>query len=195
MRFESSSRSSLAPGLFLRTRSGSYFERDINMHKWKLALAVLAIALFAAWYAFRPERLILNNRANEGFPAGEDPSSAQVLESGAFYAVVHPTAGTATVYRLGNGDRILRFTNFSTSNGPNVHVYLVAADDVKDSARVKSAASIDLGTIKGNIGDQNYALGTDLDLSKYRTVSIWCKRFAVNFGAAPLRPDHAMLQN
>jgi hypothetical protein len=137
----------------------------------------------------------VNHRVNEGFPAGEDPSSAQVLESGTFYAVVHPTAGTATIYRLRNGDRILRFTNFSTSNGPNVHVYLVAADDAKDSATVKSATSIDLGTIKGNIGDQNYALGTDLDLSKYRTVSIWCKRFAVNFGAAPLRADHAMLQN
>jgi Electron transfer DM13 len=126
------------------------------------------------------------------FPAGEDPSSAQVLESGTFYAVVHPTAGTATIYGLENGDRILRFTNFSTSNGPNVHVYRVDADDAKDSATVKSAASIDLGTIKGNIGDQNYALGTDLDLSKYRTVSIWCKRFAVNFGAAPLRADHAI---
>jgi hypothetical protein len=195
MRFESSSHPSPSPGLSWRTRSGSYFEGDINMQKWKLALAVLAIALFAAWYAFRPERLVVNHRVNEGFPAGGDPSSAQVLESGTFYGVVHPTAGTATIYRLGNGDRILRFTNFSTSNGPNVHVYLVAADDAKDSAIVKSAASIDLGTIKGNIGDQNYALGTDLDLSKYRTVSIWCKRFAVNFGAAPLRADHAMLQN
>jgi hypothetical protein len=61
------------------------------MHKWKLALAVLAIALFAAWYAFRPERLVVNRRLNEGFPAGGAPSSAQVLESGTFYAVVHPT--------------------------------------------------------------------------------------------------------
>jgi Electron transfer DM13 len=167
----------------------------MNMHKWKPALAVLAIALFAVWYAFRPERLVVNHQVNEGFPAGEDHSSAQVLESGTFYGVAHPTAGTATIYRLGNGDRILRFTNFRTSNGPNVHVYLVAADDAKDSATVKSAASIDLGAIKGNIGDQNYALGTDLDLSKYRTVSIWCKRFAVNFGAAPLRTDHTALQN
>src|SRR6201987_5565222 len=162
------------------------------MHKWKLALAVLAIALFAAWYAFRPERLVLNHRVNEGFPAGEDPSSAQVLESGTFYAVVHPTAGTATIYRLGNGGRILRFTNFSTSNGPNVHVYLVAADDAKDSATVMSATFIDLGPIKGNIGNQNYVLGTDVDLSKYHAVSIWCKRFSVNFGAASLKPDQVV---
>lgn len=103
------------------------------MHKWKIALAVLAIALFAAWYAFRPERLVVDHLVNEGFPVVQDGSSPQVIESGTFYGAVHPTAGTATIYRLRDGDRILRFTNFRTSNGPDVHVYLVAADDAKDS--------------------------------------------------------------
>ncbi len=165
------------------------------MYKWKLALPVLAIALFAAWYAFRPERLVVNHRVDEGFPAAQGGSSPQVIDSGTFYGVVHPTTGTATIYRLGDGDRILRFTKFRTSNGPDVHVYLVAADDAKDNATVKRADFVDLGPIKGNVGDQNYALGSDLDLSKYRTVSIWCKKFSVNFGAAPLRSDRAMLQN
>jgi hypothetical protein len=155
------------------------------MSKWKLILPI-AIALFAAWYVFRPERLMVNRQVNEDFPPAE-ASSSQVLESGTFSGVMHPTGGIATIYRLADGDRILRFTNFKTSNGPDVHVYLVAVDDAKDSATVKGADFIDLGEIKGNIGDQNYALGHDLDLSKYRTVSIWCKRFAVNFGAAPLK--------
>lgn len=168
---------------------------DIKMHKWKLALPVLAIVLFAAWYAFRPERLFINHRVNESFPAGEDAVSAQVVESGTFYGVMHPSTGTATIYRLADGDRILRFTNFRTSNGPDVHVYLVAANDAKDSATVKRADVIDMGIIKGNIGDQNYALSADLDLSKYRTISIWCKRFAVNFGAAPLRAGPVISQN
>jgi hypothetical protein len=170
-------------------------QRDIKMPKWKLALPVLAIVLFAAWYAFRPERLFINHRVNESFPAGEAAASAQVVASGAFSGVLHATVGTAIVYRLGDGHRILRFTNFRTSNGPDVHVYLVAANDAKDSATVKRADVIDMGIIKGNIGDQNYALSADLDLSKYRTISIWCKRFAVNFGAAPLRADPVISQN
>lgn len=172
----------------------AYFQGDIKTKKWKLVLPVLAIALFAAWYAFRPERIIINHRVNEAFPASAEASSAQVVNSGTFYGVMHPTTGTATIYRLTDGNRMLRFTNFKTSNGPDVHVYLVAADDAKDSATVKRADFIDLGTIKGNIGDQNYALRHGLDLSKYRTVSIWCKRFAVNFGAAPLTPDHTVSQ-
>ena len=166
-----------------------------KMNKWKLALPILAIVLFAAWYTFRPDRLITNQRINEPFPAADQASSAEAVESGMFSGVMHPTAGTATVYRFENGDRILRFTNFTTSNGPDVHVYLVAAVDAKDSATVEHADFIDLGRIKGNIGDQNYTLGRDLDLSKYQTVSIWCKRFAVNFGAAPLKTGKATSQN
>ena len=84
---------------------------------------------------------------------------------------------------------MLRFTDFKTSNGPDVHVYLFAADDARDSESVKRAAFVDLGSIKGNIGDQNYTLGSDADLSKYRVVSVWCKRFSVNFGTAALSKD------
>jgi hypothetical protein len=164
------------------------------MKKWKIAIPVLAIALFITWYAFRPERLAVNVRVNEGFPSIHGVSSAEIMESGTFYGVMHPATGTATIYRLADGDRILRFTNFRTSNGPDVHVYLVAADDARDNASVLHAGFIDLGTIKGNIGDQNYALGADVDLSKYRAVSVWCKRFNINFGVAPLRPDHMVSQ-
>jgi hypothetical protein len=71
----------------------------------------------------------------------------------------------------------------------------VAADDAKDSETVQHAGFIDLGPIKGNIGDQNYALGSAVDLSKYRAISIWCQRFSVNFGVAPLKTDHVVPQN
>ena len=162
------------------------------MKKWKLVIPIAAVAAFLAWYAFRPERLVVNRSVNEAMPAAQGSSSPQPLVSGQFYSILHPTAGTATIYRMGDGSRVLRFTGFSTSNGPDVHVYMVAADDAKDSASVLRAGFIDLGTIKGNMGDQNYPLNPDVDLSKYRAVSVWCKRFSVNFGAAPLMPDRAM---
>jgi len=159
------------------------------MKTWtKITIPVVGIAVLVAWYAFRPERLVVNRHVDEAMPTAPGGSSAQPLESGRFYSILHPTEGTATIYQLGDGTRVLRFTRFSTSNGPDVHVYMVAADDAKDAAAVEKAGYVDLGVIKGNIGDQNYALGSSLDLSKYRAVSIWCKRFSVNFGAAALRP-------
>jgi len=159
------------------------------MKKWtKIAIPIVALLVVVAWYAFRPERLVVNRQVNEAMPAVPGSVSAQPLESGHFYSILHPTEGTATIYQLGDGTRVLRFTSFNTSNGPDVHVYMVAADDAKDVATVQRAGFVDLGVIKGNIGDQNYKLASDLDLSKYRAVSIWCKRFSVNFGAAALRP-------
>src|SRR6516165_765337 len=162
------------------------------MKKWtKIAIPVAALLVTVAWYAFRPERLVVNRKVDEAMPTAPGGVSAQPLESGHFYSILHPTEGTATIYQLGDGTRVLRFTNFNTSNGPDVHVYMVAADDAKDVATVQQAGFIDLGVIKGNVGDQNYKLAADFDVSKYRAVSIWCKRFSVNFGAAALRPTEA----
>ena len=165
------------------------------MKKWKIAIPALVVALLIGWYAFRPERLFLNQRVNEGLPTAQAAMPEKTLASGMFHAVMHDTNGTATVYQLGDGNRVLRFTNFKTSNGPDVHVYLVAADDAKDSNSVKQAGFVDLGSVKGNIGDQNYTLASDVDLAKYRAVAVWCKRFSVNFGTAPLASsDHMMSQ-
>ena len=162
------------------------------MKTWtKVAIPIVAVAVLAAWYEFRPERLVVNRHVDEAMPNALGVSSAQPLESGRFYSILHPTEGTATIYQMGDGTRVLRLTSFSTSNGPDVHVYMVAADDAKDVATVQRAGFIDLGVLKGNIGDQNYTLANDLDLAKYRAVSIWCKRFSVNFGAAALKPTES----
>jgi hypothetical protein len=67
----------------------------------------------------------------------------------------------------------------------NIRAMVVALLKSLTKARLRRT---DLGVIKGNIGDQNYKLDNDLDLAKYRAVSIWCKRFSVNFGAAALKP-------
>jgi hypothetical protein len=70
--------------------------------------------------------------------------------------------------------------------GTDVQVYLVATTDATDNETVTKAGFRHLGALKGNVGDQNYEVPADLDLSKYQAVTIWCRRFGVNFGTAPL---------
>ncbi|HZA98870.1 MAG TPA: DM13 domain-containing protein, partial [Gemmatimonadales bacterium] len=70
----------------------------------------------------------------------------------------------------------------------DVRVYLVAAADARDDGTVKKAGFVELGKLKGTDGAQNYDVPADLDLNKYRAVTIWCRRFSVNFGTAPLTP-------
>jgi len=164
--------------------------------KLAVVLVVLLVIAAGAWYAFRPERLFINQKVNEQFPTVSAANNATTkISSGQFHAGAHETKGTATIFKLGDGKRTLRLTNFETSNGPDVHVYLVAANDAKDSDTVKSAGFVELGSLKGNIGDQNYDVPVSVDLDKYRAVTIWCARFNVNFGTAPLMSDSMQSMN
>src|SRR5262249_52028799 len=151
----------------------------------KVAIVVALVVIVAGWYLVRPERVFVNRTVDEALPSGV---TGQPLESGGVFSIFHPTPGAATLLPIADGTHVLRLTSFHTSNGPDVHVYMVAADDAQDVETVERAGFIDLGVLKGNIGDQNYTLGSNVDLTKYRAVSIWCKRFSVNFGAAALRP-------
>jgi electron transfer DM13 len=160
----------------------------------KVLVGILLVGLVAAWAAFRPERLWINKTVNETLESSVQGATAttaaaaepQALAAGSFHKGAHETMGAATIYRLASGKRVLRLTNFTTSNGPEVHVYLVKAQDAMDNDTVKNAGFLDLGSLKGNVGDQNYDLPDDEDLETYRAVTIWCRRFGVNFGTAPL---------
>ena len=115
-------------------------------------------------------------------PAGTQPAAAETVTeySGTFEPGAHPTTGTAVVLGNGTGQRFLRFEDFETDNGPDLNVYLVnsSTGDVSDF--------IDLGDLKGNIGEQNYEIPTAVDLGVYDEVVIWCVRFGVGFGDALL---------
>jgi len=113
---------------------------------------------------------------------------AKTLFTGKFHGKVHATSGRATVYQEADGKLVLRLTNFKTSNGPDVHVILVTTKDAMDDANFlkDNTDKVELGKLKGNEGDQNYEIPAGTDLTKFRTVSVYCERFNANFGAAPL---------
>jgi hypothetical protein len=171
--------------------TGTTSAMKMSRKKW-IVITAGAILLFAGWLLFRPELLFVDKSVSESLPltsaAGAVPSSGpMLLTRGVFHGVAHETKGEASVFQLADGKRVVRLTNFETSNGPDVHVFLVAAADATDSDMVKQAGYVDLGSLKGNVGDQNYNVPADVDLSKYRAVTIWCNRFGVNFGTAPLK--------
>ncbi|MFN2565662.1 MAG: DM13 domain-containing protein [Gemmatimonadaceae bacterium] len=164
----------------------------------KILIGAGAVVLAAGWYAFRPERLWIDKVVSESFDttavalsgsadgAVATSTMPTMVSMGRFHGVAHDGRGLATIYRTADGKRTLRLTQFETSNGPELHLYLVAADDAKDDATVKRAGFVSLGPLKGNKGDQNYEIPEDVDLSKYRAVTVWCRRFGVNFTTAPL---------
>lgn len=160
------------------------------MSKRNIIFGVGIIGLAVAWYALRPELLFVDKTVSEEFPGGHQlasiESSPMLITQGNFKSLAHETKGLASIYKLPDGNRTLRLTKFETSNGPDVHVYLTAAQVEKGNDAVKRSGFIDLGSLKGNKGDQNYDIPANVDLGKYKTVSVWCARFGVNFASASL---------
>ena len=158
--------------------------------------AVLVFAALAAAFAFQGSLLAQDSMKqdktqNDGMKQDKmgdkmmHEGMAKGLFTGKFHGKVHKTEGRATVYQEADGKLVLRLTGFKTSNGPDVHVILVAA--YEDTNSLKSDTErVELGKMKGNEGDQNYDIPAGTDLTKFQTVSIYCERFNANFGAAPL---------
>jgi len=155
-----------------------------------LALAALAAAfsLQPSVYAQEPMKQDSMKQDKMQDDKMMHEGKAKTLVTGKFHGKVHKTEGRATIYQESDGKLVLRLTNFKTSNGPDVHVILVATADAMDDANFlkDNTEKLELGKLKGNEGDQNYEIPAGTDLTKFRTVSIYCERFNANFGAAPL---------
>ena len=166
---------------------------------------VLGLALFVFGIVyFEPHKLFVDDRVDEAFPsaaAGEAPSETTpaasvttpaspagpaVLSSGRFRPLEHDVEGRALVLETPEGDRFLRFEDLNLSNGPDLKVYLSVLGPDRGWYDYDDDEYVSLGDLKGNIGDQNYALAGGLDLSRYRSVVIWCERFSVGFAVAPI---------
>lgn len=94
----------------------------------------------------------------------------------------HTGEGSATVYRLADGTHVVRFENFRVRNGPDLRVILtpIGRDDVL------ADGYIELGELKGNIGNQNYFFPEGTDPDDYAAVIIFCWPFRVVFAEAVL---------
>jgi len=158
----------------------------LSHRKWILAAIGLPI-LVSAWWAFRPEKLWINQKVNDPAPfvSSTDP---QPLYTGRLEGKAHQTSGRATIYRTSDGGQTLRLTDFTTSNGPDVHVVLVQADDANLTKEIVTDQldRVELGQLKGNQGDQNYDLPAFIDLQKYNAAVIYCEWFHAIFGVARL---------
>lgn len=172
-----------------------------------LAAAVVVVVLAAYW--FQPWKLFTDTYVDEALPpAGVTPTATipvstppsatasastpranEVLATGEFVTHEHETTGSAEIVRLADGRHQLVMKDLRTSNGPDLRVWLTDQPVTRGTAgwRVFDDGKwVELARLKGNKGNQVYELPASVDPRDFRSVSIWCKRFAVSFGAADL---------
>jgi len=181
---------------------------------WIIAAASVALVMVAgALVLFKPWLLFVDVRVNDEIPVAApidspgpgasppagaptptanppvEPETAVHIAEGSLISHEHATTGTVRIITQPDGTRVLTLENLDTTNGPDVHVWLSAADVVEGTDGWYTAGSadyFDLGLIKGNQGNQVYEIPAEVDLSQYKSVDLWCVQFGVSFGAAQL---------
>ncbi len=177
---------------------------------------LVGVALFAAaalvfvlvW--FQPQKLVIDSEVNEALPGSSSQSLADegggkavsdegsaggkntssgpqlnVLAEGDFRALAHRGSGQAKLLEVEGDDRYLRLEDFMVENGPDLRVYLsTATSDSENGAFGEDF--IDLGALKGNVGNQNYRVPSGADLDRFKSAVIWCRRFSVGFAVASI---------
>jgi hypothetical protein len=128
----------------------------------------------------------VEDEADEPMP--KEMADTGALKTGNFRDAdrFHKGEGQATIHVLEDGARVLRLEDFRVTNGPSLRVILATTADPSSSAEVLQGAYVDLGTLKGNVGSQNYPIPDDTDLSAINSIVIYCKPFKVVFSVATL---------
>jgi hypothetical protein len=183
-----------APRRRLRSLVRSWVRRPVT---WIVAVVLLAVAVVGL-ALFQPWKLWVDETVDEALPAvvAATPGAVStpapepvVVARGTFVSHEHTTTGTVRILRYPDGSRVLRLDDLNTSNGPALRVWLTDAPVRSGTAGWRvfdSAKRADLGAVTGNIGSQNYLIPPEVELSGFRSVTIWCARFHVSFGAAEL---------
>lgn len=176
---------------------------------WASVVLVGIVAVFGLYW-FQPWKLFTDTRVDEALPvvevtptatsaasagAGSSPSAAtpagnRVLAAGDFVTHEHETTGSAEIVRLADGRHRLVLRDLATSNGPDLRVWLTDQPVVRGAAGWRvfdDGRWFEVARLKGNRGDQVYELPDSVRPADFRSVSIWCKRFSVSFGAADLK--------
>ena len=121
----------------------------------------------------------------------EHAAADTILSSGTFHGGPHApadtTSGSVRLLHLGNGRYELHLgTNFKTTRGPDLFIYISAADDPKDDKTIAESAFVNAGKLSSPIGSQSFLLPAGFDPGPFKSVAVWCRQFAVLFGAAVL---------
>ena len=144
-----------------------------------MALEMVAAALQAP--------VIVNNPDDAEMP--ENATESAIITDGDFVRIdpIHWAQGTATIYQLPDNSKLLRFEDFRSANGPDLYVILSASEAPLTREEVELGnLHLELGQLKGNVGDQNYEIPAEVDLSLYNSIVIYCKPFHVVFSTATI---------
>ena len=154
-------------------------------------IAIIGVGIYyTGVYTYFIENKVSEEMPEAAAPIGQNKTqpAIKIVKQGEFTAAdfLHKGSGQAKILEYPDGRKILRFENLETINGPDLFVYL--STTTAPTGDLENLGNyIDLGRLKGNVGNQNYDLPTNIDIGAYNSTIIWCKKFGVLFPYAILK--------
>ena len=162
---------------------------------------MIVVGAAAGLYWFQPWKLVTDSTVNEAVPevvttttgpapsGSPSPAGNALLAQGTIITHEHESSGTVKLIRLADGRVQLVLENLATSDGPDLRVWLTDQPVlpgregwmVFDDGRY-----VEVGRLKANHGNQVYDVPAGTNLDGLTSMTIWCQRFSVSFGAASL---------
>lgn len=162
---------------------------------------VLLGALAFGWWTISP--LFIRTTLVEGddiaIPSAAMQSDKAITESKTDTVVatgnfdrkddVHYANGQALIVKQADGTNILRLQDLDAANGPDLYIYLSEHPDPANSEQLHEGQDHNLGGLRATTGSFNYAIDPSVDLSKVKSVVIYCRAFSVIFSVAELQTN------
>jgi hypothetical protein len=133
---------------------------------------VLVAILFTACKKESTPTAALNQKIDTAI--SKPQQSGEGFMNGPYGAV----SGNAKIY-LTDTKYQVALENFSTSNGPDLKVYL--------SNEINPVNFVNLGSLKSTLGDQLYDVPSSVDVKNYQYVLIFCQQYKHLFGYTKLK--------
>ena len=154
-----------------------------------IAFACLVVALPARVTAQQMDSAMMKHDAMGNDAMSHDAMGKDAMKApGGMFAGAkgHTAAGDVTIETV-NGAQILTFTkDFALDKAPDAYVVLSGSD-------MSDAKSLTLGKLKSFTGAQSYVIPVGTDLSAYKNVVLWCRKYAVTLAIAPLASGEMMM--
>ena len=107
-----------------------------------------------------------------------DTTTAVLKYQGSFQKGPYGTVTGSVMVYLTNGKWQMKLSNFSTTNGPDLKVYL--------SKEIQPLNFIKLDDLKSTTGNQVYDINGNPDFMQYKYALIHCEQYNHLFGSAEL---------
>jgi hypothetical protein len=120
-------------------------------------------------------------------PAPAGLASAKVLGTAKVYNVDREGEGTAKIYELPNGTRLIRLEDFFVSINSDLELRLSEMPNPKTTDDAVKAPFKVVAPLKATVGTMNYEVPKDIDVSKYQSIVIWCEITRNAYAAANIQ--------